>query len=355
MVHDCPGVTAHFRLWDHGPVNRPNLRDIASAAGVSPTAASFALNDRAGVSDATRERVKRIADELGWIPNVAALALSAGEARAVGLVIAREEASFTGERFFMHLIAGIERVLRRRSRSLVLLFVADAAEEMASYRRWWSERRVDGVILIDPRAKDPRPALLAEIGLPGVYVGAQPDSNLRGVEVDDAAAMTRLVDHFADLGHTRLAHVRGSMEFMHTQRRATAFAKRCEERSIPTAPAGPTNYTEESGRAATEPLIASAEPPTGIIFDNEVLTIGGLVAMIEAARRIPEDVAIASFEDSPLCRIARPSITAMVRDPADLGAHATTLLLDLLEGHDVDAVVEPDMQLVIRESTEPHN
>lgn len=340
--------------WEDGTVNRPTLRDIAAAAGVSPAAASFALNDRSGVSEATRERVKRIANELDWTRNVAAVALSAGESRAVGLVIARLEESFTGERFFIQLIAGIERVLTASSRSLVLLFVGNADEEMASYRRWWAEKRVDGVILTDPRAHDPRPALLQDIGLPGVYVGAQSDSVLPRVRVDDAAAMTRLVDHFGSLGHTRLAHVSGSGDLVHTQRRMEAFVSGCATWGMSIASADTTNYSEESGRAATRSLISSQRPPTGIIFDNEVLAMGGLVAMAEAAVRIPEDMAVASFEDSPLCRIVRPPITALVRDPAELGAHATSLLLDLLAGRYVGDVVEPTMELVVRGSTDPN-
>lgn len=334
-------------------MNRPTIRDIAKVAGVSPGAASFALNDQMGVSEETRRRVKRVARELGWTPNVAARALSVRQARAVGLVIARPEESFTGERFFMQLIAGIERVLAASSRSLVLQFVSGVEQEAASYRRWWSERRVDGVILTDPRLDDPRPDLLAEIGLPGVQVGVQMHGALPGVRVDDAAAMARLVDHFADLGHRRLAHVSGSTELVHTRRRVAAFARRCGERGITVVSTGPTDFSEESGRARTTSLIGEGELPTGIIYDNEVLMMGGLVAILGASLRVPEDLAIASFEDTPLCRIVRPQVTALRRDPAELGAHATSLLLDVIDGRGVDEVVEPVMELMVRGSTDP--
>lgn len=330
---------------------RITIRDIARIAGVSPGAASFALNDRPGVSEVTRERVKQIASELGWTPNAAARALSDGQARAVGMVISRPEESFTGERFYMHLIAGIERVLSASNRSLVLQFVPDTESEIAAYRRWWAERRVDGVILTDPRSADPRPAVLEELGLPGVYLGAQVQTSLPRVRVDDGAAMSRLVDHFANTGHTRLAHISGYQELVHTQRRLAAFEQRCRERGIEVVPTISTDFREESGRAATETLLRAKPRPSGIIFDNEVLAMGGLVAILAASLRVPQDVAIASFEDSPLCRIVRPQITALARDPADLGAHAAALLIDLINGEDVDEVVEPTMELVVREST----
>ena len=297
--------------------------------------------------------MKRIAEEIGWTPNVAAVALSAGKAGAIGLVIARPEESFTGERFFMRLIAGIERVLSSSSRNLVLRFAASLDEEIVTYRQWWSERRVDGVILTDPREDDPRFATLKELGLPAVVVGAQAGSPLPCVQVDDGAAMELLVDHFADLGRQRLAHVSGSPELIHTQNRRIAFERRCAERGVTALPPAPTDFSEEAGRRTTAALLAGAEPPDGIIYDNEVLTIGGLVAVSESSLSVPGDVALASFEDSPICRIARPQITSLVRDPAELGNHAAALLVEMVNGDEPDPRIEPVMELEVRGSTDP--
>lgn len=335
-------------------MDRPTIKDIARVAGVSPGAVSFALNDRPGVSDATRQRIKGVAHELGWTPSVAALALSARKARAVGLVIARPEDSFTGERFFMHLIAGIERVLTAHSLSLVLQFANGLDDELVAYRRWWAEQRVDGVILTDPRSDDPRPAALAELNLRAVFVGAQEEAALPSVRVNDAAAMASLVDHFAELGHRRLAHVSGSADLLHTRRRRESFAERCAELDIEVVATETTDFTEAAGRAATEHLLAAHRQPTGIVFDNEVLTMGGMVALVSNGRRVPQDVAVASFEDSPLSRIMRPQVTSLLRDPAQLGAHATTLLLQTIDGLDApQTIVEPAMGIAVRGSTDP--
>lgn len=335
-------------------MDRPTIKDIARVAGVSPGAVSFALNDRPGVSEQTRQRVKEVAHELGWTPSVAALALSARQARAVGLVIARPEDSFTGERFFMQLIAGIERVLTAHSLSLVLQFANDLDDEIAAYRRWWAEQRVDGVILTDPRSDDPRPAALKDLNLKAVFVGAQDVAALPSVRVNDAAAMASLVDHFASLGHTRLAHVSGSADLWHTRRRRESFAQRCAELAIEVMPTDSTDFTEAAGRAATEQLLAAAQHPTGIIFDNEVLAMGGMVALVGHGCRVPDDVAIASFEDTPLCRIMRPEVTSLQRDPALLGAHGTTLLLQAIEGQEApQTIVEPVMGIAVRGSTDP--
>ena len=330
---------------------RPTIKDISRLAGVSPTAVSFALNDRPGVSEATRARVEQVAKELGWKRSVAAAALSAGKAQAIGLVIARPTSTFTGERFYMHLIAGIEGVLTERSLSLVLMFAETPEEELAAYRRWHSEVRVDGVLLTDPRHDDARAVLLDELGLPYVYLGAQADSGLPGILVDDALAMRNMVDHFAAQGHRRLAHVAGPAELLHTQRRIAEFERRCAELGLDICQGEVTDYTEAAGRAATCQLLSEDRPPTGILYDNEVLTMGGLAALSAARVRVPDDVAIASFEDSPMCRVVQPPITALVREPARLGTDAAEMLLGLIGGSEPTQLIEPGMVLDVRLST----
>lgn len=328
---------------------RPTIKDISRIAGVSPTAVSFALNQRPGVSEATRARVEEVARELGWQRSVAAAALSAGRAQAVGLVVTRPADAFTGERFVMSLIAGIERVLTARSLTLALQFVGDRTEELEVYRRWHYECRVDGVVVIDPRPGDPRPAALRELGLPAVYLGARLGTDLPGVQIDDHAAMRLLVDHFADEGYRRLAHVRDANSHVDTHDRAAAFAAHCAERDIETCPVEAVEAAEDAGRIATQALLKLPEPPAGVIFDNEVLTLGGLAAIARAGA--VDEVAVASFEDSPLCRVIRPQLTALQHDDARLGALATELLLEVLDGKERRRVVEPLPPLAIRDST----
>src|SRR5688572_8401025 len=150
---------------------RVTIRDIAERAGVSKGAVSYALNGRPGVSDTTRERILAIARELGWYPNRAARALSAARADACGLVLARPARTIALEPFFMEFIAGVESELATRSVALTIQLVRDVDEEIAVYRRWWGEHRVDGVLMVDLRIDDPRVDVLTRLGLPAVVVG----------------------------------------------------------------------------------------------------------------------------------------------------------------------------------------
>ena len=153
------------------PARRVTIKDIAREAGVSKGAVSYALNDRPGLADTTRERILRIADELGWRPNSAARSLSASRANACGLVLARPARTLAVEGFFPEFLAGVESELSARSIALTLQLAGDVAGEVAVYRRWWAEHRVDGVLLLDLRENDPRIDALAELGLPAVVVG----------------------------------------------------------------------------------------------------------------------------------------------------------------------------------------
>src|SRR6185295_3034881 len=186
-------------------VKRPTIADIARRAGVSKGAVSYALNGQAGVSEATRSRIRAIAEELGWSPNSAARALAGAAAYAVGLAICRPARVLGIEPFFMELISGLEAELSARSYALTLQVVADPVAEVEVYRRWWAERRVDGVILVDLRHNDPRVPELEKLGLPAVVIGdPRGAGNLSGIWADDTGALTDVVEYLVALGHRQI-------------------------------------------------------------------------------------------------------------------------------------------------------
>src|SRR4029453_17098926 len=150
---------------------RATIADIAERAGLSKGAVSYALNGQPGVSEATRQRVLKLAAQMGWRPNSAARALSASRAGALGLVMARSASTLGVEPFFIKLLSGIENTLAARSIALLLQVVPDHDAEVEAYRRWFAERRVDGIFLIDLRIEDKRVLVLEELGLPAVVIG----------------------------------------------------------------------------------------------------------------------------------------------------------------------------------------
>ncbi|GAB3564026.1 LacI family DNA-binding transcriptional regulator [Spelaeicoccus albus] len=334
-------------------MTRATIKDIAIAAGVSEAAVSFALNDKPGVSADTRSRIRASAEALGWHPNVAARALSADKARAVGLVIARSPERVGSESFFLQLIAGIESALAKLSLALVLQIAPSVDDEMNTYRRWWSERRVDGVLLVDLRTDDPRPEMIAALRMPAVVIGDPGNSSIPGIAIDDTPAMNAIVAHLAEEGHRNIAHVCGPADLAHTRRRIDAFRSATSSLGITTIGSQSTDYSESSGVEATRQLLALPNRPTAIVFDNEILAVSGMSTIHAAGLSVPGDVAIVSWEDHVICTATVPQLTALRRDPFALGRRSAAALLDLLDGKPAHGVDEPTPGLTVRGSTRP--
>jgi DNA-binding LacI/PurR family transcriptional regulator len=326
--------------------------DIARRAGVSKGAVSMALNGLPGVSEATRSRILEVARELDWHPNNAARALSAARSDAIGLVLARPARTLGVEPFFFQLISGLQAELSARRIALLLQVVEDLDAEIAVHRQWWSERRVDAVFLIDLRVEDPRVPLLEELGLPAMVIGGPGHhGRLPSVWADDAKAMTQIVDHLAGLGHRRIARVAGLPDLLHTERRTEAFRAAVRAHGIDEIPTVQTDYSGEQGAAATRRLLASPRPPTAIVYDNDVMAVAGVAVATELGVAVPASLSIVAWDDSPLCQLLHPPLTALTRDTFAFGATAARFLLAVLDG-DEGADVEDHVPLLVhREST----
>jgi len=314
-------------------VKRPTIADIAREAGVSKGAVSYALNGRPGVSPATRERILAVAGRLNFHADSNARALAGAKARVVGLTLQRPPSTLGVEPFFMELISGLELELSRRSYALLLQMTPGRDEEVAFYRRWLSEGRVDGVLVCDVRTGDSRIAALEELGLPAVVIGP-PDvsGSLPSVWSDDAQSMVEAVEYLAALGHRRIARVGGIVEFAHTAIRTAAFTGVCERLGLADAVTVPADYSGDSGARATRRLLGAAHRPTAVIYDNDIMAVAGLTVAHELGLSVPGDLSIVAWDDSPICRLLHPPLTALTRDIGAYGVAAAQLLLAAIGG-----------------------
>ncbi len=333
---------------------RVTIRDVAARARVSPAAVSLALNDRPGVSSDTRDRILRAARDLGWTPNTAARSLSGNRVRAVGLVLARPAPLLGLEPFYMEFISGVESVLVQHRCSLMLRLVSDLGEEVQVQREWWQGRDVDGSLLVDLHANDPRVTELSGLGLPAVAVG---HPSLAGpfpaVWTDDAHAVKQAVRYLAALGHRRIARVGGPEALGHSVIRTEAFLEEAANVGIEDAPVVSADFSGESGARATRTLLSAARRPTAIIYDNDIMAVAGLSVASEMRVRVPHELSLLAWDDSQLCGLVRPRLSAMSHDVFGFGAQAAQALLDLLAGQEVPSRPAPAPVLVPRESTAP--
>jgi DNA-binding LacI/PurR family transcriptional regulator len=332
-------------------MKRPTIADVARQAGVTKAAVSFALNGQPGVSAATRERILAIAEEVGFKPSSAARALSDGKAGAFGLVIDRPARTLGIEPYFMQLLSGIQAELIQRHVTLLFTLAEDQADEIEMYRTWWAQRKIDGVFLVNLQVRDRRVPVLRELGIPAVVIGTPRGSGgLPAVWHDDLAATRMAVEHLAGLGHERIARIGGFPRYWHSRLRTDAFAEVAAEAGLHAISIA-ADYTAEHGAEATRELLERAEPPTAIVYDNDVMAVAGLAAARRAGRDVPGELSIVAYDDSALCELVHPALTAMRRDIAAVGAEAARQLSRVAAGAEVGDLREELPQLMIREST----
>jgi DNA-binding LacI/PurR family transcriptional regulator len=332
-------------------VKRPTIADVARRAGVTKAAVSFALNNQPGVSAATRERILAIADEVGFQPSSAARALSDGRAGAFGLVIDRPARMLGIEPYFMQLVSGVQDGLAGDHVTLLFAMAEDQDAEIALYRAWWAQRRVDGVILVDLRLGDRRVAVLEKLNIPAVVIGTPRASGLLpAIWADDREAGRIAVSHLAGLGHRHVGRVTGVPAYWHTRTRTAALQEAAEVAGI-TLTTVEADYSGESGARATRALLGRAQPPTAILYDNDVMAVAGLGEAQRIGVHVPAELSLMAWDDSALCELVHPAVTALRRDVAAVGREAACRLSRMAAGATVGDVREPVPQLMARGST----
>jgi LacI family transcriptional regulator, repressor for deo operon, udp, cdd, tsx, nupC, and nupG len=320
------------------------ITDVARAAGVSKAAVSFALNDRPGVAAETRERILAVARELGWTPSLRGRALSVSRSLAVGLVIARTPETLGADPFFGAFIAGIETVLSGRGYALMLQVVSDEESEHESYRQLAANGRVDGIFLTDMRIDDLRPQLLDDLGLPTVVIGPAPgDSPWSAVHIDDQPGIAAAVEHLVALGHRNIAHVSGR----------TAWAKAISDAGLPPGPCITADFSAQGGADATTALLGLDEPPTAIVYANDLMAVAGMSTAISLGVEVPGQLSVTGFDDAPLSAYIQPALTTVRTDIVGWGRAAAEQLLAVIDREAGREINLPAPEFVIRASTAP--
>ena len=269
---------------------------------------------------------------------------------AIGLVLARPARLLGVEPFFMEFIAGIEETLAERGLSILLHMVATHEAEIEAYRRWADRRLVDVVVVVNLVADDQRPAVLRELGLPCLLVGNWPAQELPAVRTDDAQAEHSAVAHLLGLGHRHIARVSGPARLLHTQARTAALLEECRAVGVePVLVEG--DYSDRSGAELTRQLLGLAQPPTAIIYDNDVMAVAGLRSAQDLGVAVPAQLSLIAWDDSTLCRLSSPALTTMSVDVHEQGVRVALSILELLDEIPVTGRWGPTARLTVRGST----
>jgi DNA-binding LacI/PurR family transcriptional regulator len=163
--------------------------------------------------------------------------------------------------------------------------------------------------------------------------------------------MVETVRYLAALGHDRIGHLTGPGEFVHTAMRAAAFDDAVRDLGL-RAVVAETDYTPEAGARATRRLLSSPEPPTALVFDSDLLAVAGLGAVQQMGLSVPDDVSLVAWDDSLICRVVHPPLTAVSRDIVEYGIAAGRHLLAAIDGEASGDRETPRGELTVRGSTQ---
>ncbi|OCC13897.1 LacI family DNA-binding transcriptional regulator [Streptomyces sp. PTY087I2] len=371
---------------DRRAAGAPTLEDVARAAGVSRATVSRVINGVRNVDPVIQEAVRQAVSVTGYTPNRAARSLVTRRADAVALVVsgagvepeATREApdggaagasgakeagtsgdgdgsSFTAQvfadPFFGRVVTGVVNYLRPRGMHPVLMFAESsrAREEVVAYLRQGS---ADGALVVSTHAEDPLPALIAEAGLAAVLF-ARPARPVPVSYVDlahqDGARLA--AEHLLGRGCRRIATISGPLDVPAGQARLTGFRDTMARHGNPYIPIVEGQFTQESGEAAMERLLAEHPDLDGVFAANDLMALGACHVLREHGRSVPGDVAVVGFDDSSAALACRPPLTT-VRQPVEgMAAEMTRLLLDRLarpDGPVTSVIFEPE--LVVRGS-----
>lgn len=334
------------------------LADVAREAGVVAMTASRAINDSGYVSDEVRVRVLKAARRLHYRPNILARQLKLRRLNTVGVVLPDVSNPFSTE-----LLEGMKSVLDQKGYTAFVTTTGRRIDREVSGLRALVEHRVDGLLIATrgTRIGDALVRDLARHGPPIVTIGRPID----GIAVDCVTAdhwqgAFDAVSHLIRLGHTRIGFIGISHHDRHTLRRFQGYEDALAANGIkPIARyvAGPSIApafaTQEDGHTAMMQLLELKRPPTAFFARNDFAAIGALRAAHEAGLRVPEDVAIAGFDDIPLAAYTTPTLTTVQQPIAEQGQIAARLLLDRIEGAAGKKNVLHCIkcQLIVREST----
>lgn len=334
----------------------PTLKDVAREAGLSVTTASRALNHYSDVAEKTRERVARVAAELGYHPNHIARSLQGTRTHAIGLVIPTLVHRYL-DSFWLEFIGGVTSACMEAGFDLLLCTGKDLHDEYAQYERLVNSRRVDGVIVCDVRVRDPRISLLCKNDATLVAFGrVLGEDGYSWVDVDGAGGVRAAMEHLLLLGHQRIAYLSTPPAFSFTHFRFEGYLQALfaagieQDANLVVEDLDVTSDLEGPVRA----LLALDRPPTAILACADFLAIGALRALRALGKRVPDDVSLIAFDDTLATLQADPPLTCVRQDNQAIGRHVAITLTSELLGEaqaPVQILVQPC--LVVRGSTAP--
>lgn len=343
------------------PMNRRSqvtIEDVAAAVGVSRQTVSRVLNDSPNVKAAVRERIHAAIEQLGYVPNLSARRMGGGRSF---LILAINDRARTienwqarrGNDWVDQMLFGGMSACERQGWHLVFELVDTApAQARRGLSSALASLRPDGVILTPPHCDNAElVALLADRGIPCARIGHAEGAHTVDVFMDEVAAAHAATRHLIALGHRRIAFVAGAANYGNSALRVAGYRRALAEAGLGEPLLGDGDFHFETAERVIAAMLARPDPPSAVIADNDEMAFAALHTASAAGLRVPDDLAVVSFEDTPGVRFAVPPLTAIRQPVAEMIACACERLIAIVLGEGQAGASKIPFELVQRAST----
>ncbi len=345
------------------PTNqRLTIRDIASRSGVSVATVSRVLNDHPDVAPGTRELVLRHARQHSYVTNRSARSSSGGRTVLVGLIT-----PYLGGEYFSRIVAGVAESLAQRDARLVVGSTYHEHDREASFLSRLMQGSIDGALLILPTLFDEELVAARKQEFPIVVIDpahpVPPGARIPVVSAANLQGAREVTEHLIrgieGRRHERIGVITGQMGSLASRQRLAGYHLALAEERLLFDDGlifkKDTQFRVKDGRRGAEHLLSLPDPPTAIFAFNDAMAVGVLHEARRRGLRVPEDLAIAGFDNVEIARYAIPRITTVEQPLEELGRQAVDLLYRMIEGHPLDgSLVELSTRLVVGGSTDPN-
>jgi LacI family transcriptional regulator len=328
---------------------RSTIKEVAHRAGVSTATVSRVFNNSPLVVDDTRQRILKVANDLRYHPNPLARSLSTQKAHSIGLLLP----DLYGE-FFSEVIRGVDQIVQEKDNHLLVSSSHSKTSEVESALKMM-RGRVDGIIIMSPAIDSQTLHKNLPHDMPVILLNCYVEGDtIDSINVDNYGGSYEMVKHLASHGHTRIAIIKGTETNYDAKQRLKGYRSAVKESHcvLSTELEIEGDLTKESGYAAGKKILKMTPLPTAIFASNDSMAFGAISALKEEGVTIPNDMAIAGFDDIPIARFMQPKLSTVKISISEFGTLGAQRLYDAIENmdhHRIQHIIIPT-ELSLRES-----
>ncbi|QIZ06676.1 LacI family transcriptional regulator [Priestia megaterium] len=322
------------------------IKDVAKLADVAPSTVSRVIANNSRISEATKRKVKKAMEQLGYHPNQNARSLASQSTQTIGLVMPSSGDVVFQNPFFPSILQGISEGAREKKYALQMTTGKLEKETLEAVINMVQGKRVDGMILLNSKVEDKVISYLRERDFPFVVIGkpSKDVEEITHVDNDNVRAMREATEYLIDHGHRKIAFIGGNPELMVTVDRLNGYRQALKKANIPIKNEYILHeeFLREGGQEAVSELMALEQRPTSLVVVDDLMALGVLSTLDELGIRVPEEISVVSFNNVLLAEMSKPPLTSMDINIFDLGYQASWSLIQKIENR-----TEPTKRIII--------